>query len=188
LPRLDACLRRQTEYEGTSMTPDKNLILMAEIVGVHGVKGMLKLKVFSDSPENLPDYAPLCDAAGKEYKFLTFQPHKNIYLATLENIKDCDAAENLRGTKLYVPRDRLPKIKDKNTYYHVDLIGLTAKDADGAVIGKIINVANFGGGDLLEIKPVKGASYYVPFTKTVVPQVDIVKKEVTVIVPVGLVD
>jgi 16S rRNA processing protein RimM len=165
-----------------------NLICMAEIVGVHGVRGILKLKVFSDSPETLPDYAPLCDAAGKEFKFLTFQPHKNIYLATLENIKDCDQAEKLRGTKLYVPRERLPKIKDKNTYYHVDLIGLTAKDAAGIIIGKIINVANFGGGDLLEIKPVKGASYYIPFTKAVVPQVDIAKKEATVIVPPGLLD
>jgi len=165
-----------------------NLILMAEIVGVHGVKGQLKLKVFSEAPEDLQDYAPLCDAAGKEYKFLTFSPHKNIYLATLENIKDCDQAEKLRGTKLYVPRDRLPNIKDKDTYYHVDLIGVAAKDAAGIVIGKIINVANFGGGDLLEIKPVKGASYYVPFTKTNVPQVDIAKKEATVIVPPGLLD
>lgn len=164
------------------------LILMAEIVGVHGVKGILKVKVFSDAPGNLPDYAPLCDAAGKEFAFLTFLPHKNIYLATLETIKDCDQAEKLRGTKLYVPRDRLPKIKDKDTYYHVDLIGLTAKDAAGIVIGKILNVANFGGGDLLEIKPVKGASYYVPFTKAIVPQVDIMKKEATVLVPPGLLD
>ena len=162
---------------------------MAEIVGVHGVKGMLKLKVFSDSPENLPDYAPLCDAAGKrEFTFLTFQPHQNIYLVTLDNIKDRDQAEKLRGTKLYVSRDRLPKIKDKDTYYHADLIGLSAKDAAGMVIGKIIHVANFGSGDLLEIKPVKGASYYVPFTKAIVPHVDIEKKEATVLVPPGLLD
>ena len=167
---------------------DKNLICLAEIVGVHGVKGIIKLKVFSEAPETLPDYAPLCDAAGKEYKFLSFHPHKNIYLATLENIKDCDQAEKLRGTKLYVPRERLPQIKDKDTYYHADLIGLTVKDADGITIGKIINVANFGGGDLFEIKPLKGASYYLPFTKTNVPQIDIAKKEATVIVPPGLLD
>lgn len=166
-----------------------NLICMAEIVGVHGVKGMLKLKVFSETPEKLLDYAPLCDAAGKrEFKFLTFQPHQNIFLATLDDIKDRDAAEKLRGTKLYVPRDRLPRIKDKDTYYHVDLIGLTARGEDGAVVGRIIQVANFGSGDLLEIKPLKGASYFVPFTKAVVPVVDVEKKEATVIVPPGLLD
>jgi 16S rRNA processing protein RimM len=166
-----------------------SLICIAEIVGVHGVRGVLKVKVFSDAPENLPDYAPLCDAEGKtEFKFLTFHPHKNIYLATLENVKDCDQAEKLRGTKLYVARDRLPKIEKADTYYHADLIGLAAKDAEGTVIGKIINVSNFGAGDLLEIRPVKGASYYVPFTNAVVPHVDIAKKEVTVIVPPGLLD
>ena len=162
---------------------------MAEVVGVHGVKGMLKIKVFSDAPEKLMDYMPLCDAAGKKkFAFLTFQPHKNIYLVTLDGIRDRDAAEKLRGTKLYVPREQLPKIKDKNTYYHSDLIGLAAKDAAGVGIGKIIQVANFGAGDLLEIKPLNGASYYVPFTKAIVPVVDIEAREATVIVPPGLLD
>jgi 16S rRNA processing protein RimM len=162
---------------------------MAEIVGVHGVRGILKLKVFSDSPDDLLDYAPLCDAGGKqEFKFLSFHAHQNIYLVQVEGIDDRTAAEKLRGTKLYVPRDRLPKIEKSDTYYHADLVGLAAKDAAGTVIGKTISVANFGAGDLLEIKPVKGASYYVPFTNAVVPHVDIAKKEATVIVPPGLLD
>jgi 16S rRNA processing protein RimM len=162
---------------------------MAEIVGVHGVRGMLKVKVFSEAPERLTDYAPLCDAAGKkEFKFLSFQPHQNIYLAALEGISDRTAAEKLRGTKLYVSRERLPEIKDKDTYYHADLIGLTAKEPDGAALGRIINIANYGAGDLLEIKPLKGASFYVPFTKAIVPAVDVKKREATVIVPPGLLD
>ena len=166
-----------------------DLICMAEIVGVHGVKGMLKLKVFSEDPEKLLDYTPLCNAAGKPvFDFLTFQPHQNIYLATLKDIKDRTAAEKLRGTKLYVPRKSLPKIKDKDTFYHVDLIGLAVKSPEGIVLGKVIQVANFGAGDLLEIKPVKGASYYVPFTDAVVPHVDMEKREATVIVPPGLLD
>ncbi len=165
------------------------MICMAEIVGVHGVKGILKVKVFSDTPEALMEYMPLCDAAGKPaFEFLSFHPHQNIYLVTLDDIKDRTAAEKLRGTKLYMPRSRLPKIKDKDTYYHTDLIGLSAKNPEGEMLGKIIQVANYGAGDLLEIKPVKGASYFVPFTKTVVPTVDIEKREATVIVPPGLLD
>ncbi|MFH1159262.1 MAG: ribosome maturation factor RimM [Pseudomonadota bacterium] len=166
-----------------------SLICMAEIVGVHGVKGVLKLKAFGDSPDKLMEYMPLRDAAGKkEFKFLTFAAHGNIYLATLDGIFDRTAAEKLRGTKLYVPRERLPEIREKDTFYHVDLIGLPAKNPEGDVIGKIVQVANFGAGDLLEIKPVKGASYYVPFTKTVVPKVDMEKREMTVDVPEGLLD
>jgi 16S rRNA processing protein RimM len=162
---------------------------MAEIVGVHGVKGLLKVKVFSEDPDRLMDYMPLCDAAGNgKFTFLSYAPHQNIHLATLEGIKDRTAAEKLRGTKLFVPRARLPALKDKDTYYHSDLIGLSAKDEQGAVIGTIIQVANFGAGDLLEIKPVKGASYYVPFTKTVVPEIDLAARTATVIVPHGLLD
>ncbi|MBI3440591.1 MAG: 16S rRNA processing protein RimM [Proteobacteria bacterium] len=165
------------------------LICMAEIVGVHGVRGIMKVKVFSDTPEDLMDYMPLCDAAGKRtFEFLTFQPHKNIYLVTMSGVNDRDAAGKLRGTKLYMPRRNLPALKDKNTYYHADLLGLTAVDAGGAVIGQIIQVANFGAGDLLEIRPLTGASYFVPFTKTVVPKVDLKKKQATVIVPPGMLD
>jgi 16S rRNA processing protein RimM len=165
------------------------LICLGEIVGVHGVRGMVKIKVFSDAPENLLDYMPLCDASEKrQFNFLSFQPHKNIYLVTLEGVPDRTAAEKLRGTKLYVPRKKLPKLKEKNTYYHTDLIGLAAKDPDGTLIGRIIMVANYGAGDLLEIQPVKGASYLVPFTTAIVPNVNLEKKEATVVIPPGLLD
>jgi len=162
---------------------------MAEIVGVHGVKGMLTLKIFSAAPGALLDYMPLCDAAGlRTFDFLTFQPHKNVYLATLDGVSDRTAAEKLRGVKLYMPRERLPKIKAKDAYYYTDLVGLTAKNPEGGVIGKIVQAANFGAGDLLEIKPLKGASYFLPFTRSIVPDVNVEKREATVIVPPGLLD
>ena len=163
------------------------LVCMAEIVGVHGIKGMLKVKVFGDTNENLMEYMPLCDAAEKkEFSFLTFVPHKNIYLATMDGITDRTTAEKLRGTKLYISRERLPEIDDKDVFYNVDLVGLTAKNQEGDVLGKILQVANFGAGDLLEIKPLEGTSYYVPFTKTVVQKMDIEKQEITVDIPEGL--
>lgn len=167
----------------------EHLVCLAEIVGVHGVRGVLKLKVFCDNPDDLPKYAPLCDAAGtREFTFTGFQPHQNIYLAAVEGLADRTQAEKLRGTKLYVPRDRLPSIKDDNTYYHVDLVGLSVKDEQGAPLGKTVKVENFGAGDLLEIKPLKGASYYLPFTKATVPSIDIEKKEMIAIIPPGLLD
>lgn len=165
------------------------LVCMAEIVGVHGIKGILKVKVFGDTPEKLMEYMPLCDTTEKrKFSFLTFMPHKNIYLVTLEGIADRTTAEKLHATKLYVSRERLPEIDDKDTWYNVDLVGLTAKKPNGDVLGKVLKVANFGAGDLLEIIPSKGSSYYVPFTKTVVLKVDMKKQEITVDVPEGLLD
>lgn len=175
------------EKEGT--TALNGLVCMAEIVGVHGIKGMLKLKIFSEDPDQLMGYAPLfCPVSKKEYKFTSLHAHQNVFLATMEGLSDRTAAEKLRGTKLYVPRDRLPVLKKPETYYHVDLVGLAAQNPDGELIGKIISVADFGAGTLLEIKPVKGASYFIPFTNDAVPNIDLTARTATVIIPAGLLD
>lgn len=162
---------------------------MAEVVGVHGIKGTLKLKVFSDDPEGLPDYAPFCDATAKRtFDILSVQPHGNTFLAEFDGVTDRTAAEKLRGTKLYVPRDRLPEIEDEETFYHVDLIGLQARWPDGKPMGKVVSVANFGAGDLVEIRPLKGASFYIPFTGEAVPDVDLDAGTITIDPPPGLLD
>lgn len=162
---------------------------MAEIVGVHGIRGDVKLKVFGDDPEALPGYGPLSDAEGKRsFTLRALRLHGNIWLAGIEGVDDRTAAEKLRGTKLYITRDRLPEIRAKDTYYHADLIGLRAVHKDGHDMGKVIAVANFGGGDLLEIQPPKGQSFYLPFTNSAVPNVDLAAKTVTVDPPPGLLD
>ncbi len=163
---------------------------MAEIVGVHGVKGAVKLKVFSDTPDALPEYAPLCDADEKRiFEFLSYRQHGNIWLAEIKGLSDRTQAEKMRGLKLYVPRDRLPDIDDEDTFYHADLIGLSVIDnADQKKLGKVITVANFGAGDLLDVKPAKGASFYIPFTKSVVVSIDKDKGEILAYIPPGLLD
>jgi len=164
-------------------------VLMAEIVGVHGIKGAVKLMVFSENPEALIDYAPFCDAAQKRsFELIDVQQHGNTYLAYIDGVTDRTAAEKLRGTKLYVPRERLPDIEDDTTFYHIDLIGLAARWPDGKPMGKVVNVANFGAGDLIEIRPIKGASFYVPFTDEAVPDVNLKDGFVTIDPPPGLLD
>lgn len=162
---------------------------MAEIVGVHGIKGMVKLKTFSSNPEGLADYAPLCDSEGNpSLTILSVKQHGSTWLATLEGVSDRSAAEKLRGTRLYIPRARLPDITQENTYYHADLIGLAAKFPDGRDMGRIASVANFGAGDLLEIKPLNGTSFFVPFTNKNVPEIDIERKLAIIDPPDGLLD
>jgi len=166
-----------------------NLVLMAEIVGVHGIKGWVKLKIFSADPEGLADFAPFYDAKRERtFELLTVQPHGNAYLGIIDGVTDRNGAEALRGTQLYLPRENLPDIDAEDTFYHVDLIGLAAQWPDGRPMGKVVNVANFGAGDLLEIRPLRGASFYVPFTNDIVPDVDMAQKTVTVDPPPGLLD
>jgi 16S rRNA processing protein RimM len=165
------------------------LVCLGEIVGVHGIKGQVKIKLFGDDPKALTSLSPLSDARGKEIcEVLSVAAHGNIFLARLKGIDDRTAAEKWRGVKLHASRARLPKIRDKDTFYHADLVGLDVSDTRGKALGRVIAVANFGVGDLLEIAPPQGASFYFPFTEQAVPTVDIAAKKITVDPPPGLLD
>jgi 16S rRNA processing protein RimM len=164
-------------------------VCMAQIMGAHGVRGMVKIKIFADDPHTLVNYGALHDEKNqRSFNFLKLHQHGSIWLAEVEGLTDRTEAEKLRGTKLFLDRALLPDIQDEKTYYHVDLIGMTAKTTDGAIVGKVIAVANFGAGDLLDIKPPKGNSFYLPFCDRTVPVVDLDAKEMTVEIPHGLLD
>jgi 16S rRNA processing protein RimM len=93
-------------------------------------------------------------------------------LAEIEGVSDRDAAEALRNTELFIARDKLPEIKDADTFYYEDLLGLKAVDEDGSEIGKITAIENFGAGELLEIRLTSGQDVLVPFTGEYVPEVN----------------
>ena len=157
------------------------LVLMAEIVGVHGVKGAVKVKPLCAEPQRLMDLMPLVDNEGREFRFSSLSPHGKTYLAAIEGISDRTRAETLRGVKLHVPRARLPALEG-DAYYYGDLVGLAAQDAAGMALGEVLQVVNFGAGDLLEIRPPKGPTYFLPFTQAVVPEIDL-EKRIVIIAP-----
>ncbi len=166
-----------------------NMLCVAEIVGAHGIKGMVKLKIFSEDPLNLMDYAPLYDSKkDKEFKFTNIASHKNTYLAWLEGCDDRNKSEDLRGTKLYITSDKLPEIVEEGTYYYKDLEGLTVKDDTGLIIGTTVKINDFGAGELLEISQYNNkGTFLLPFTDECVPTINLDKKEVTVKIPEGLI-
>lgn len=167
----------------------QNHICIAEIVGVHGLRGMVKMKVFTDDAQSLLDYASLSTSDGTNtYTIAEIAAHGNIFLAKIKDVSDRTAAENIRGTKLYVARDMMPDIEDEDVFYNADLKGLIVTLPDGEAIGTVADIANFGAGDMLEIQPTKGSTFYVPFTDDNVPNIDIKNKKITIDPPHGLLD
>jgi 16S rRNA processing protein RimM len=113
--------------------------------------------------------------------------HKGQVLVRLEGVADRTAAEAMRGVRLYVPRDALPAMEDEDEFYHADLIGLAAVLADGTEIGKVRAVFDFGAGDSLELShTATGKPLLVPFTREVVPVIDVAGGKVVVDPPPGL--
>lgn len=159
-----------------SAKPDP-LTCVAIIVGAHGVHGAVKVKSFTQNPEDFSIYGPLLNAEGDIV--LTPKnprPINNAFTMRSPEIKTREQAQAMKGMQLFVPRSAFPE-PDEDDYYFADLIGLEVKSTDGKRIGTIIAVEDFGAGTLLEIKPGKTAenqnSFYHPFTKVAVPKVDI---------------
>ena len=93
------------------------------------------------------------------------------------------AAASLTNLELYASRDNMP-VTEEDEFYHADLIGLNAIDESTVEIGAVIALHNFGAGDIIEIKPKAGGpSLLLPFTKKVVPHIDLVKGTLTLMMP-----
>lgn len=149
------------------------MICVAQIGAAHGVRGAFRVRCFTEVAESVAAYGPLCDATGKPlFELEIVGPSKGGVIAGTRGITDRDAAEALRGTRLYVPRDRLPEPDDEE-FYHADLVGLTARDQQGHEIGRVTAVHNHGAGDILEVLRADGDDELVPFTRAAVPAIDL---------------
>lgn len=135
---------------------------------------MVRLKPFTQEPESVAAYGPLTDESGERRFVLRLKGRvKDLLLAEIEGIGDRDAAEALRGLRLHVARSALPVPEDPEEFYHADLIGLRVERSDGTPLGAVVSVQDFGAGDLLEVKAPDGERFYLPFTRQVVPSVEL---------------
>lgn len=158
-------------------------VLMAAIVGAHGLKGDVRVKYFARTPQSLGAYVPLHDASVRVFTQVRQHPAApDELVVAFAEVRDRTAAEALKGVKLFVAREALPATSGEE-YYHTDLIGLDAVDGDGAQIGKVTAVHNFGAGDILEIVGTDGRDILLAFTKDNVPTIDLETGRLTVIEP-----
>ena len=135
-------------------------IPLAAVAGAHGVKGELRLKLFSDSVESLSRQQTLY-VGGVERRLLSIRDGRTA-VARFEGVGDRSAAEALRGSLVEVDRASLPPLEE-GEYYHVDLVGLPAVDRAGQQLGIVSAVENYGAGDLLEIETENGRRSLIPF-------------------------
>lgn len=157
-------------------------ILVGEIGRPHGVRGLVKLRSFTNEPASIASYGPLTDEGGARRFVLTW---KGDGIAAIEGITDRDAAQRLTGTRLYVERDRLPATED-DEFYLSDLIGLPAVTEAGEAVGTVKAVEDFGGGSFLVLA--KGPEeILVPFTRASVPAVDLDAGRIVVAPPAEII-
>ena len=158
-------------------------LCVAVIAGAHGIRGDVRIKSFTADPEGLAAYGPLTDKAGaREFRIKIHGPAGGLLRAHIKGVDDRNAAEALAGVELYVERGQLPK-PDEDEFYHSDLIGLRAELEDGSDYGIVHALHDFGAGDVIEIALTAGGTVVLPFTRAVVPSVDLAAGTVVIAPP-----
>jgi len=126
-------------------------------------------------PEDVASYGPVSDEAGNRvFEIDILEVRSGIVIAALDGIGDRNAAEALKGLRLYVARTALPAAED-NEFYHADLLGLKVVMAEGgAEVGTVRSIIPAGENEVLEIDTGPGLdTQLVPFTRVAVPEIDI---------------
>ncbi|MFY9628243.1 MAG: ribosome maturation factor RimM [Methylocystis sp.] len=166
----------------------RELVLLGRFGAPHGVRGEIRLQSFTADPLSIAAYGPLFDKSGARKFLLTnIRPQgKDMLVARVEGVTDRSGAEKLNRIEVFAPRANLPP-PDEDEFYLADLEGLRAETIDGVLLGQVLTIRNFGAGDILEVRPAQGGETLLfPFTKAVVPTVDLAGGRVVIAPPVEI--
>ena len=157
-------------------------VLLGVVAAPHGVRGLVRIKSFTEDPMAVAAYGPLSDETGKKAdRVEALSTARGAVLARIEGVADRTAAEALRGLRLFVERQRLPRTGERE-WYEADLIGLEAVGTDGRSWGKVIAFHDFGAGSVMEVS----GGVMLPFTDEAVPEIDVEGGKVLIDPPAGL--
>jgi len=160
-----------------------NLIRVGRVAGAFGVRGEVKVTAYTEAPKTLLAFRDLLREDGSlGLTLLSGRAHKDAVIGRAAQIATKEEADALRGLVLYVPRERLPA-PDEDEFYLTDLIGLAAVTPQGEALGKVKTVRDFGAGDVLEIQPAAGPSWWIAFTRETAPEIRLTAGEIVVVRP-----
>ncbi len=176
------------KFRANTLMDASKHVCLGVVTGPHGVRGAVRIKSFTQEPEGIARYGPLTDeTGGHRFELHLIGMAKGVVIARLSGVEDRNQAEALRGLRLHLPRAALPQTEAEE-YYHADLIGLEAVLGDGTPVGQVRAVHDFGAGDTLELARPGMPPVMVPFTRVVVPRVELTAGRLVLDPPPGLLD
>lgn len=162
---------------------------IGQIVNTFGIKGMIKVKPFTDNIErfnNLEKIYIKNKSGQTEYKIQEIKYHKNMVLIKFEGIENPEQADLLRNSYLIVDRETEEPL-EPGRYYIVDMIGLDVFTDDNEYLGKLEDIYNTGSNDIYVVKNELGKQVLLPAIEDVIKNIDMDNKKVIVHLIPGLV-
>lgn len=157
------------------------------IASAHGVKGQFKVKTFTANPRDIATYGPVYIGGRQIGLVIRGTTANGMVIVAADEVTSREEAEALRGQTLEVDRNALPE-SDDDEVYHADLIGVQAETEDGTALGRIIAIHDFGGGEIVEVKPASGPTLMLPFAANFVVTIDLEARRAILAPPDGLLD
>lgn len=161
---------------------------IGQIVNTFGIKGMVKVKPFTDDINRFDRLETIYiknKKGKKEYKIQEVKYHKQMVMLKLEGIENPEEAETLRESYLLIDRDKEEPLEE-GTYYIVDLLGLEVFSDEGELLGKVDDIFNTGSNDIYVVKDELGKQILLPGTSEVIKDVDLEQGKITVHLIPGL--
>lgn len=172
--------------------PGTMQLRVARLVKAHGLKGALKLELYTDDPDRR--FTPGATFAlqvptssewhGKTLELSELRWYNGHAVAFFVGVADRTAAETLVKAILWVDQDESETPDEPDAWYDHQLVGLRAL-RDGADVGRVARVDHLPAQDLLAIDTASG-EVLVPFVSAIVPTVDVAAGTVTLTPPAGL--
>ena len=165
-----------------------DFLLIGRVAGAHGIKGALKIFSFAESP-SVFDSGSLIHLRGnrggeESYTVRWVKSHGKGVLLSLEGVDDRTQAESLIGAELFIEKKLLPELEE-GTHYWFDIIGLSVYTKDTEYIGQITSIIPTGSNDVYVVQD-EDKEILVPALESVVIDIDLKKKRMTVDLPEGL--
>ncbi len=190
-----------TDNAAQALPPDA--VEVGRVLGAWGVKGAIKVKPFAADPQALfstkrwflqppeavgavarpPGALPAAPLPAL-LRVVQAKEHGDGLVATVQDCADRNAAEALRGARIFVSRASFPT-PDEGEFYWVDLIGLDVANRGGIHLGRVVGLLETGPHCVLRVQASAGAAEggaetLIPFVDAYVDQVDMVGRRITV--------
>ncbi len=181
--------------DASALPPDA--VEVARVLGAWGVKGAIRLKPFAADPQALfstkrwylqPPELPTPRPPGAKpqtpwphlLRVVQAKEHGDGVVATVQDLADRDAAEALRGARVFVSRASFPT-PDEGEFYWIDLIGLAVVNRAAQALGTVVGLLETGPHCVLRVQGTADADeILIPFVNAYVDGVDLAARRISV--------
>jgi 16S rRNA processing protein RimM len=144
-------------------------VVIGVVVAPHGVRGTLKVRTIGPGKHIRKNLAPVI--AGARRKIFAARQTPKGFLVEVEGVHSREGARSLKGEELMLDRDELD-VPEEGEYYVADLVGLTAVNEAGEVLGNVEDTFETAAHEVLVVREEDDGDIYVPFTLEHVPELD----------------